>query len=434
MKLTKLVMLTVVSSIILCIIPKIWSLRGEDRNFLGYWTGTLRIMESETELHLEFLLEGNELKGLITVPVQMMREFPLSAINIDYPDIYFELQAGVTASFTGSMKEGYISGSFSQPGGNGIFHVVRGEKQEMFAQDEKPGLSGESDKQIATRFGTIYGSLVVPELQEKMPVVLIIPGSGPTDRDGNSPLYGQGNFYRNLAQKLYEQGIASLRFDKRAVGASAQAMMKEEDLRFRYYVQDAVLWLQKLKQEERFSEIIVFGHSEGSLIGILAAQEEEIDGLISAAGAGRNMAEVMAQQFDRQPEPFKSEGLEILENLQKGVMVQEVSDELKPAFRTVIQPYLLSVFRFNPAEEIAKLEIPILIIQGRNDIQVTTEDAMLLAEANANAELKIIEKMNHVFRNSSTDMVETLRTYGNPEIPFSDGFLSSVIDFIKGLK
>ncbi len=403
--------------------------------FLGYWIGAIRVMDTELEIHLELQKESGEFQGLITIPAQLQRDLQVEILQIDYPEISFRLDVGTIANFQGSIKDGYLSGTFSQAGVNGLFHLVRGDKSAVrYDTLELEPLEGEMEISVETSYGRLFGSILLPEEGDKFPVVLIIPGSGPTDRDGNNPMIpGKGYVYRQIAESLRDNGIASLRYDKRGIGRSREALIKEEDLRIDYKIQDVVQWVKLLKNDERFSKIVLLGHSQGSLLGIIAAQREEVSGLISAAGAGRNMADVLIEQFAVQPEPFKSEAEDIIASLRSGQTVPRVSEELHSVFRSQIQPYLISMMRYNPSVEIAKLDIPVLIIQGTTDIQISLEDARALSNSLIHAELKIIDDMNHMFRISSLNRQENISTYGNPELPLADGFMNSIIDFISKL-
>ena len=152
----------------------------------------------------------------------------------------------------------------------------------------------EDSLKITTRGCTIYGTLALPTgISEKnpQPIVLIIAGSGPTDRQGNSKPPVNPNSYRMLADSLAERGIASLRYDKRGIGQSKSTDIKEENLRFDDYATDAADWLRLLRTDRRFSKIVVVGHSEGSLVGMLASREAGADGFVSLAGAGRRIGD-----------------------------------------------------------------------------------------------------------------------------------------------
>ncbi len=99
-------------------------------------------------------------------------------------------------------------------------------------------------------------------------------------------------------------------------------------------------------------------------------------------------------------------------------------------FRPSVQPYIISWFKYNPQEEIKKLQIPVLIIPGTKDIQVTTEDAKLLATANPKAKLALINNMNHIFRIVKGSRDENIATYSNASLPISDELVKTIIMFI----
>ncbi len=404
-----------------------------NEDFLGYWVGTLRVMDNEIEIEIEieFTEEVGEIKGTISVPVQMVREHPLIELEAKHPDIYFEFEAGgITAYFNGSMKKSYISGTFSQQGMSGLFHLVRGEKKEIMIKDNLPN---ETELSIETNYGSIFGSLVLPDKKDNIPVVIIVPGSGPTDRDGNNPMMGKGYIYYELARHLQDNGIASLRFDKRGIGESRRALRKEEDIRIDYYIQDLVLWINMLTEDNRFSKVIVLGHSEGALIGMVALQRVKADAFISVGGMGRNLADLLKEQLSELPEATKNEAFEIIDSIQKGNLVSKVKEELNVILRPEIQPYLASTFQYNPTKELAKLDIPILIMHGTTDLQVSEKDAQLLAASNAKADMIIIEGMNHVFREVGMDKHQNFKSYGDSEIPLMASFIDTVAGFVKKL-
>ena len=153
---------------------------------------------------------------------------------------------------------------------------------------------------LETPTGNIEGTLLLPS-KENIPLVLIIAGSGPTDRDGNSGSL-KNNSLKMLAQGLYDNNIASFRFDKRGIGASAGAIKGgEQELRFEDYINDVEQWVSLLKNDSRFSSIIILGHSEGSLIGMIAAQEALPEKFISLAGPGVSMQATLRRQLADQP-------------------------------------------------------------------------------------------------------------------------------------
>lgn len=292
----------------------------------------------------------------------------------------------------------------------------------------------ESEISLMTRTGSLSGSLTLPVSTNACPLVLIIAGSGPTDRDCNSTLGIQTNTYKMLAADFAKNGIATLRFDKRGIGKSQSAMTSESELRFETYIQDAIGWIQHLKSDYRFSGITILGHSEGSLIGLIAAAQGNVNGFISVAGVGRPADKVLQDQLKTQlPLGLMNESNKILDSLKAGKTVTKVDPSLMSLYRPGVQPYMISWFKYNPEKEIAKLKIPILIVQGTTDLQVTVEDARLLSAAKPDAKICIIENMNHVLKESDNNMQTNLSTYTNPNLPLKAGLVNQIVSFVKSV-
>lgn len=282
---------------------------------------------------------------------------------------------------------------------------------------------------LKTASGTLEGELLIPQNIRRPPVVLIIAGSGPTDRDGNNPSM-KNNSLKFLAEGLADKGIASLRYDKRGVGGSSGAIGKESELRFENFVSDAEGWIGLLRKDKRFKGIYVAGHSEGSLIGILAVQNEKVRGLISIAGAGRSIDLVLKEQLGSQPDTLKKMAYPILDSLKVGKTVQKIPAPLYALFRPSVQPYLISWLRYDPGKEIARLKIPVLILQGTSDIQIGTEDARILAKNSYHPRLVIVEGMNHILKTSGPNRLENMMTYSNPDLPVKKELIDSIYEFI----
>jgi uncharacterized protein len=291
------------------------------------------------------------------------------------------------------------------------------------------------ETRLETPTGTIYGTLLVPDgVRGPVPVVLIIAGSGPTDRDGNSPLLpGHNNSLRMLAEYLAGQGIASLRYDKRAIAASRAAAKSEAELRFTNYVEDAEGWVRQLRADPRFSTITIAGHSEGSLIGMIAAREAGANGFVSLAGVGRSLGVVLAEQLGKAlPPDLQPAASRILDELMAGRTVADVPQSLFVLFRPTVQPYLISQLTIDPSGEIAKLRIPVLIVQGNTDVQVQVVDAERLAEGRPDARKVIIDGMNHVLK-EVRDPAQQAGSYSNPDLPLHPELGPLVSGFVRGL-
>ena len=234
-----------------------------------------------------------------------------------------------------------------------------------------------------------------------------------------------------LAEALGKEGIATLRYDKRAIGKSAAAGLKEADLRFDHYVNDAKDWVTYLRNEQKFSSVTVIGHSEGSLIGMIASQEKNVSKYVSIAGAGQSADKILRIQLKNLPPALLITTNTILESLAGGKTVDNTPPELNTLFRPSVQPYLISWFKYDPQKEIAKLKIPVLIIQGTTDIQVSTDDANLLSKAIPSAKLVVINGMNHIFKEAPADRQQNIVTYTNPDLPIKKELAENIVAFIK---
>ncbi len=288
----------------------------------------------------------------------------------------------------------------------------------------------ESIQVLHTPTGDLFGTLTMPRTGNKVPVALIHPGSGPTDRNGNSMLT-RNNGLQQLAHALAQKGIASLRIDKRGIGESRTAMMKEADLRFDTYVHDAQGWLRQLRQDQRFGRLYMIGHSEGALVAMLAAPGLT-DGYISIAGAGKPAAALIRDQLQNQPPAIKEAALPLLDSLAAGKTIANPPATLAALFRPSVQPYLISWFQHDPAKIMAQLKMPVLIVQGTTDLQVSTEDARLLAAAQPKARLVLIEGMNHVLKSAPSDPKQNMATYKQPELPLHPVLIAEVVAMISG--
>jgi pimeloyl-ACP methyl ester carboxylesterase len=288
---------------------------------------------------------------------------------------------------------------------------------------------------LDTGTGELFGSLLLPKSDNPVPVVLLISGSGPTDRDGNNTDGGRNDSLKRLAWVLAKHNIASVRYDKRGVAASLAATPDERNLSIEAYVADAEAWGRKLKSDPRFGQLILLGHSEGALIASLAAPSVDAAGVISLSGSARPVDEVIRQQLsNRLPPPLMLRSNELLDSLKAGKTDQNVPPQLQVIFRPSVQPYLISLFRQDPAAAFAKLKMPALIIQGSNDIQVGVNDARLLKAAKPDAELVVIEGMNHVLRIVPNDVKRQLASYKDPNLPLAAELGSRIIGFIDGLR
>ncbi|GAA4461110.1 hypothetical protein GCM10023093_05170 [Nemorincola caseinilytica] len=288
-----------------------------------------------------------------------------------------------------------------------------------------------SDLVYKSPAGKIYGTFSMPETDKRVPVVLIIAGSGPTDRNGNQTLSVKGDTYKMLADSLKKASIASVRYDKRGIGESSGALKNEADMRFEDMVNDAAGIAAMLKTDKRFSSVIILGHSEGSLVGMLAAIKEPVNAYISVSGLANSADKILIRQIAAQSEELSLKAAFMLDSMNKGKKIENTDPELATLFRPSVQPYLRSWMKYEPRTEIQKLNIPVLIVQGTTDIQVSEGEAVTLKEAYPKATLSVIKDMNHVLKKAPMDRKQNMATYTEPKLPLAPGLMSAITAFIS---
>lgn len=390
----------------------------------GRWEGDIKIPNQPLPIIVHFTKKG----GTISIPVQGLNEFPLTSVKLSKSDLFFDMKIqNQQITFDGKVDQKRISGTFVQKGQKFPFELVKNSDQ---AVEEKE--SGEI-VQADLKNGTIKGLLETPKNEGPFPVMILIAGSGPTDKDGNTignP--GKNNSLKMLAESLAEKGIASIRYDKRGIGENMQLAGREADLRFEQYIDDAAAWIQFAKKDGLFSKVGIIGHSEGSLIGMEAAKKTETDIFISLAGPGEPIDQVLIKQLEEQLTPkLLTESKDILAKLKQGKQVETVSADLQNVFRPSVQPYMISWIQYNPIESVKELNIPVLIVNGNRDIQVPATNAKALHTEKSDSELLILEKMNHVLKEAPADRAGNLATYTNPELPLSTGLINGIIEFLN---
>ncbi|HOY79125.1 MAG TPA: alpha/beta fold hydrolase, partial [Hyphomonadaceae bacterium] len=297
------------------------------------------------------------------------------------------------------------------------------------------GFSDDGDIQPAISeitAGQLHGTLV--DKRHKDPVVLIVPGSGPTDRDGNSPAGVDANSYKLLAEALIAEDIASVRIDKRGLFGSAGA--GDPNITSpQAYVDDIHAWIDAIKAERGSKCVFLLGHSEGALLVSLAAEgRKDVCGLILVSGVGHPLGDVLREQFRSNPAnaPILDAALHAIDELEQGrtVDVTTLHPALARVFSPGAQPYLISLMRIDPVEAVRRAKKPTLVVQGTRDIQVSVEDARLLNKA-PKTELKLVNDMNHVLKEAPADRAGNIATYTNPSLPLATDFVNQIEEFIE---
>lgn len=285
---------------------------------------------------------------------------------------------------------------------------------------------------------TISGTLVSPfDLSKsknirKTPLIIIIPGSGPTDRNGNSALaQGENNTFKYLADSLMKKGIATYRYDKIGIGSSSK-VVSEDNLRFEDNVKAVLAIFAHFREDIGFKKIYIMGHSEGSLIGMLAMQKCKATGYISLAGPAQNAHSVLIDQISKSvPDPLKTQAIEKLDSVKAGIVVEKYNFMLASILRKSLQPYLQSWFKYTPSIEIAKIDQPVLIVQGGRDIQVPSIEGETLFKAKPGAKYMHYLEMNHVLKKVDESREQNLAAYADEDFPFPPTLIDDLAKWVN---
>ena len=286
--------------------------------------------------------------------------------------------------------------------------------------------------ELASSPAPLHGTLLTPDGQTRAAAV-ILPGSGPTDRDGNSAQFGiRAGTYRLLAEGLAERGVATIRIDKRGIGESAAAGPAEADLRFNTYADDARAWAAEAAAKTGRPCAWLIGHSEGALVALAAVEngDDKICGLVLLSGAGRPAGVVLREQLAALPEPLKTKAYDALTELEAGRLVADPPAELAALFRPSVQPYLISWLALDPAKLAAAYDGPVFIGQGTTDLQVTVADAQAIKAAQPRAELAVWDGVNHVLKIAPAERGANVTTYMDPALPLAPGVVEAVAGFV----
>jgi pimeloyl-ACP methyl ester carboxylesterase len=268
------------------------------------------------------------------------------------------------------------------------------------------------------------------------PVVLIIPGSGPTDRDGNNRLGVNGSPYKRIAEGLARRAVTTVRVDKRGMFGSSNAAADPNAVTISDYAQDVHSWVKVIRKETGAPCVWVAGHSEGGLVALASSQSPGgFCGLILLAAPGRPAGEVLRDQLRLAlgNGPMLRQATSAITALEAGRHpdMRSMNPELQQVFPPPVHGLLISMFSYDPARLIADFHKPVLIVQGERDFQVSVADAQRLMQAAPSAKLVLLPDANHVFKVvKSTDMAANRATYSKPGVPLSPDVANEIADFV----
>jgi pimeloyl-ACP methyl ester carboxylesterase len=283
--------------------------------------------------------------------------------------------------------------------------------------------------------GTLKGTMLAPA-SATGPVVLIIPGSGPTDRDGNNVRGLKGSIYKQLAEGLAAHGVATVRIDKRGMFASGGAVLDADAVTIPDYAADARAWTATIRAKTGVACVWLLGHSEGGLVALDAAKEGgDYCGLILVSAAGRPVGQALREQMKANPAaaPVLDQALEAIAVLEAGKHVDttDMSPALLPLFGPKVQNFAINVLSYDPAKLLAGYARPVLILRGDRDIQVGMADARRLQQADPKAKLVVLPDTNHVLKPvTSDDRAANVATYTNSDLPIAPKVVETIADFV----
>ena len=386
------------------------------------------------------ILEGGG--GLIDLPGQNLYGYPLSGIAISGGHLAFILGtgdpgAGNAIRFDADVKDPSVrplrlEGGWSQNGAGSSLWL---------AWTPAPD-TGDIPLSVEVKGGALRGSLLLPSGEGPFPLVVIVGGAGATDRDGNNyNVPGRCDSMRSLAFALRDLGVATYRYDKRGAGESYVLGGGEGDLVFGDYVDDAAAVIRSFQGDARFARLVVAGHTEGGLVAAAAVRRiadgagagvRGVDGLILLCASGRTAIETVDAGLADLPAELKAEAGAIMDSLEAGKPWPSPSDYFADFFRPSFQPYLISWFGFDIRKELAATGVPLLIVQGDYDFQVTLSEAFLLAQARPDAAAVVIPGMNHVLKEVPQELDENYRSFSDPSFPLARGLTGLVASFARG--
>lgn len=390
----------------------------------GAWKGEMEIPGTRLPLVFHLMKSGDTLTGSFDSPAQSAFGLAFNSLKIKADSLIATVQ-NINATYLGKfVAEDSINGVWKQ--GMATFPLSLKWSKEIAAPAKN-----KDAKEIEIPAGqgvNISGTLLSRGTDE--PLIIIIAGSGPTDRNGNNPLGVSSDTYKMLAESLYNDHIGTYRYDKRGIGKSSLKHLDESKMRFADIANDADSVVNYFRNQG-YKKILIAGHSEGSLIGMLVAQKIPVAGYISISGVGVSADQILEEQLSGKIAGLSDSAIHhIVSQIKKGNMVTDIPSGLAAIFRPSVQPYLSSWFQYNPASEIKKLDCPALIIQGTCDAQVGVDNATALFNAAKKATIRIIPQMTHTLKDAGKECVNEKETYTNKEMQLAPGLVDAIAKFI----
>lgn len=426
----------------------------EERDLSGYWEGALTITPTN-DLTVGFTIsvaEDGLHQAMLQIPTQGVRNFPVSSVTLEQEVLTMGIEP-LQASFSGTYdgQTGQIVGTFVQMGQSLPLVLIKGEQKEnVRPQDPQkpyPYISEDSTFLQAPEGFLLAGTITRPQGEGPFPAVVLISGSGSQNRD--EELMGHRPFLV-LADALTRSGIVVLRYDDRGFALSEGDASAATSLDFADDAESAVDHLKTLAYVDT-DAIGVIGHSEGAIIGPIVAQRNtDVSFLVLMAGPGvdgvavledQTAAILRAQQVPeaaieqvvksnlaiyatvldetRTLQERKSSVLQILSSL--GMTTDQAQAQIPALF----SPWYMTFLALDPSTYLQELDIPVMILNGAKDTQVSATlhvsaiEAALLSGGNSRYTTKVYEGLNHLFQpalTGSPDEYATIETTIDPQV------------------
>lgn len=453
MKKITLILLTILSTL---------SIFGQD--ITGEWNGVLKVQGTQLRLVFNVTKTGNIVSSTMDSPDQGAKGIPTTTTSFENAILKITI-ANARIAYEGTLgKDNIIVGTFKQGGQSFPMNLSKEiiEKEKLVRPQEpiKPYSYYSEDITFENKKAGIRlaGTLTLPQKNGIFPVVILISGSGPQNRD--EELLGHKPFLV-LSDFLTKNGIAVLRFDDRGTGKSTGEFNGATTFDFAKDVEYAIEYLQKRKEINK-DKIGLIGHSEGGIIApIIASENEDIDFIVLMAGSALRGDKLLLLQkykietqmgINRQVvannQQIFAGAYEII--LNQSIENELVSDTLSNYFTSkygqalpekqktalinqLSSPWMLNFIRLDPVVYLSKVNCPVLAINGSKDIQVPSKENLEIIEdnfrktKNTSVKVKELKDLNHLFQECETGSISE---YGKIEQTIAPIALKEILNWI----
>lgn len=391
------------------------------QNLLGTWNGQIEIGPQKLSLVIHITTdELGEIKCEMDSPDQGVKGIPAEVEHLSSDSLSVSVsQIGMT--YTGKLSGNEIKGTFVQFGIELPLDLKPGDIVRRRPQEPSgpyPYITEDITFSNDAAGVTLAGTLTYPvayESMKKVPVVILVTGSGLEDR--NEEVYGHKPFLV-IADYLARNGIASLRYDDRGYGQSSGDGSAATTLDF---AEDAIAGLEFLKDMKKFSKVGIIGHSEGGCIAFMVGARQKADFIISLAGVGAKADIALTAQVNKINE---------LMGMPVPISVETYRKNVAAAGSTWMDWFI----DYDPEADIKAVKCPVMAVNGSKDVQVLPELNLSGIERNLRENKKNIIReypdLNHLFQKCRTGLPQE---YSTIEETFNEQVLKDIASWVNSL-